>query len=178
MSGYEAPYAHPSYGQDATLVSSGIAEDFAFADTVVASGDELAEAPASQVIVLEQPVLGPVAYLPHDAAAVMPPPAGLWARLHHRVMAAYEELRQLWTATATLEETYDDGGAVLRHPDPFVRAAIVGRRVRALFSFFEWDRADVLRAAWIGLAVFVLLATVGAICLAPSAPSLDWASTR
>jgi hypothetical protein len=170
MSRYGAPYPHPSYGHDVEMpASSGVVEDFAFADTVVASGDLEEVAPPSGVIVADgagQPMLVPLAYTPHDVPAVMaPPPMGLWERLRHGVMAMREELNQLWTATACLEEIHDGNGVVIRDEDPFVRAATVGRRVRRLFSFFEWDRADLLRAAWIGLAVFVLVATVGAICL-------------
>lgn len=181
MSGYEAPYADPSYGPDLTVASSsGVAEDFAFADTVVALDDVVP--PASGILVAGQPLAVPLTYMPQDVPVVAAPPAGPWERLRHGALAAWEELKQLWSATACLEEVHDANGAVIRDPDPFVRAATVGRRVRRLFSFFEWDRADVLRAAWIGLAVFVLATTIGAICLqvgsAPDAlPSADWASS-
>jgi len=77
----------------------------------------------------------------------------LWLRMRANVKASRAEMSLLWSATASLEEG---------------RAVTVGRRLQMLFSFFEWDRADVLRAAWIGLAVFVLAATVGAIMLQSS----------
>jgi hypothetical protein len=91
--------------------------------------------------------------------------ASLWARMRTNVKATQAEMSLLWSATASLEESHDGSGAVVYDEDPFLRAATISRRVRRLFSFFEWDRADVLRAAWIGLAVFVLAATIGAIVL-------------
>lgn len=144
------------------LGSRGVVDDFAFADTVVALGDI---PPASGVIVAGPPVVVPLTYVPQEAAVVKTPPAGPWGRVRHGALAACNELKQLWNATAWLEEMHDAHGAVIRDPDPFVRAATVGRRVRRLLSFFEWDQADVLRATWIGLAVFVLATTIGAISL-------------
>jgi hypothetical protein len=87
----------------------------------------------------------------------------------------------LWRATASLEESHDARGAIVYDGDPFARAATVGRRVRTLFSFFEWDRADLLRAAWIGLAVFVVVATVGAVMLEHQSslvPAIDHVSAQ
>jgi hypothetical protein len=92
----------------------------------------------------------------------------LWARMRTNMKATQQEMSLLWSATASLEESHDGSGAVVYDEDPFLRAATLSRRVRRLFSFFEWDRADVLRAAWIGLAVFVLAATIGAIVLQSS----------
>ena len=37
--------------------------------------------------------------------------------------------------------------------------------LRAWLAFYEWQREDVLRAAWIGLAMLVLIATVSAVAL-------------
>jgi hypothetical protein len=179
MYGCRGPDADPSYGPDLTVPGpSGVVEDLAFADTVVALDDVVP--PASSLIVAGEPVVVPLTYV--ETPVVMAPPTGPWGRLRHGARAAWEELKQLWNATACLEEVHDANGAVIRDPDPFVRAATVGRRVRRLFSFFEWDRADVLRAAWIGLAVFVLATTIGAICLqlgsAPDAlPSAEWAAS-
>lgn len=61
---------------------------------------------------------------------------------------AWEEANQLWSATAETD-----------------RRAPVGRRLRTFFSFFEWQRDDVLRATWIALAMLVLIATVTAVAL-------------
>ena len=36
---------------------------------------------------------------------------------------------------------------------------------RSLLATYEWQREDVLRAAWIGLATLVLIATVAAVAL-------------
>ena len=38
-----------------------------------------------------------------------------------------------------------------------------GRRVQAMASCYAWDRADVLRGAWMALAVLVIVATGFAI---------------
>lgn len=92
--------------------------------------------------------------------------AGAWRRMRKGVRAQREELTLLWSATAALDA--DPG-------DPTLTGAgagkmTVSRRLRTLLSFFEWDRADVLRAAWIGLAVFFLAATIGAIVLRAGMP--------
>jgi hypothetical protein len=80
-----------------------------------------------------------------------------WARFRHDV----EDMHQLWDATASPDRVQDHSMAT---PSGFAR------RVRTLFSFFEWDRADLLRAAWIGLAVLVFVATLGAIVVQVSTP--------
>lgn len=61
---------------------------------------------------------------------------------------AWEEANQLWSATAESDQQ-----------------APVGRRLRTFFSFFEWQRDDVLRATWIAIAMLVLIATVTAVAL-------------
>jgi hypothetical protein len=152
--------------------------DFAFADTVIAR--DLDDAIPASGVVISDPRGGshcvvPTPYglsHPHEdvgaAALRVGPPTprprphpiapGPWARMR-------AEMRDLWSATASLEESHDAQGSIVYHGDPFVRAATVGRRVRTFFTFFEWDRADLLRAAWIGLAVFVVVATIGAVVL-------------
>lgn len=148
--------------------------DLAFADTVVARGlDETI--PTSGIILRDErcrsspslPDFAPPRARPEGP--VLAPVRLAWRRLHQDVHASREELRELWSATACLEETDDDRSGVAREADPFVRAAIVGRRVRAFWSLFEWDRADLIRAGWIGLLVFVLAATAGALVLQASA---------
>ncbi|MBX3204193.1 MAG: hypothetical protein KF764_03940 [Labilithrix sp.] len=142
--------------------------DFAFADTVVAADlDEIV--PPSGVLVSDdtgQCLLTPVAYAPPivetnpDFATRL---RVAWARMRYGMKASRDEMNELWSATAVHER--DAAGALVREEDPLARAAVVGRRVRTFFSFFEWDRADMLRAAWIGLVVFVLVATAGAFAL-------------
>lgn len=79
--------------------------------------------------------------------------------MRENVKATSEEMRLLWSATAEAEPH-----SLGSYPEQaLARATTIGRRVRTMFSFFEWDRADILRATWIGLAVFVLAATLGAI---------------
>jgi hypothetical protein len=148
-------------------------EDFAFADTVVAGDLDLDEpSPPSGIVINDETghdhYLTPIPHpLPAAAADV-----GLatrvrfaWTRMRHGVKASRAEMNELWSATACLEHVHDGAGLVVQEEDPFLRAATVGRRVRTFFSFFEWDRADLLRAAWIGVAVFVLAATAGALAL-------------
>lgn len=155
--------------------------DFAFADTVVAADlGELDEpCPHSGIVISDETghdhYLTPIPHpLPAAAAEI-----GLgtrvrfaWARLRHGMKTSRAEMNELWSATACLEHVHDGQGAVVYEEDPFLRAATVGRRVRTLFSFFEWDRADLLRAAWIGLVVFVLAAMVGVFVLQNAAPDV------
>ena len=82
---------------------------------------------------------------------------GAWKRMRTGVRAQREEFTWLWSAAAALDADPRDPTRPSRTP--------LARRLRTLLSFFEWDRADVLRAAWIGLAVFFLAATLGAIIL-------------
>jgi hypothetical protein len=148
-------------------------------------GAALADIPGAYVMPPEQPQPPPLeeAYyqqqpqpqqtMPMDMQQMMQMPLSeddpsLWARMRTNMKASQQEMSLLWSATASLEESHDGSGAVVYDEDPFLRAATLSRRVRRLFSFFEWDRADVLRAAWIGLAVFVLAATIGAIVLQSS----------
>lgn len=81
-----------------------------------------------------------------------PPPASERAPFSQRAGApfreAWEEANQLWSATAESDRT-----------------APVGRRLRTFFSFFEWQRDDVLRATWIALAMLVVIATVTTVAL-------------
>ncbi|MBS2018287.1 MAG: hypothetical protein JST00_35790 [Deltaproteobacteria bacterium] len=106
-----------------------------------------------------------------QAPAQVTAPASWWDRVRFGMQRSREEMTLLWSATASLEQTHDGQGAVIHENDPFLRAATVGRRVRTLWSFFEWDRTDLVRAAWIGLLVFVLAATVGAFVLGSSSTS-------
>lgn len=125
-----------------------------------------AEAPASYPANYETPY-----EYGHYAQAPMQAPASWWDRVRFGMKRSREEMTLLWSATASLEQTHDGQGAVIHENDPFLRAATVGRRVRTLWSFFEWDRTDLVRAAWIGLLVFVLAATVGAFVLGSSSTS-------
>jgi hypothetical protein len=172
---------HPHYAPPAAAVrASEPVEDFAFADTIVAVDlDE--PPPASGIVVSDETgraqLMQPVAY-----PIVAPDDPGLvtqirfsWVRLRHGMKESRNEMRELWSATADLDELVPHERAYVQQEDPLVRAATIGRRLRALFSFFEWDRADLLRAAWIGLAVFFLAATIGALVVhsQPAPSGLD-----
>lgn len=75
----------------------------------------------------------------------------LLAHIRHGVRRAFEEFRELWDGTADI--VYEQRAGQLP------RTSALGffvRRVLALWECFQWSRADVLRAALIGLAVFVV----------------------
>lgn len=63
------------------------------------------------------------------------------SRIRHAFRRSVDELSELWASTGE--------GSVLT-------------RARVLWSFWEWDRVDLVRAALIGAAVFVVVATAGA----------------
>ena len=157
---------HELVAHDETAV-----EDFAFADTVVAADLDEAIPPSGIVISNEAGHAHCVTALRSYPLPVDDRPTlttrlrHVCARMRHGVKASHAEMNALWSATACLEHVHDGHGAIVREEDPFARAATVGRRVRTFFSFFEWDRADLLRAAWIGLVVVVAAATVGAFAL-------------
>lgn len=148
-------------------------QDFAFADTVVAG--DLDEAIPPSGIAISNPaghaqcVMTPLAYGPAAAPPGFATRLWLaWARLRDGLETSRAEMNALWSATACLEHVHDGQGAIVYEEAPLARAATVGRRVRTFFSFFEWDRGDLLRAAWIGLVVFVIAATAGAFALESS----------
>lgn len=135
-------------------------QDFAFADTVFA--DELAEdelAPPSGPIYVNDSMgnaqcVTPLAFRLPDAGEDVDSATRLrvlYAHVRHAIRGAYEEMRELWAGTAEMV----DGGASGSRFD----------RVLALWSCFQWSRADLTRAAMIGLAVFVTAAAIGASTL-------------
>jgi hypothetical protein len=138
-------------------------QDFAFADTVFANElDERADdelAPPSGPIYVNDSMgntqcITPLAFRLPDAGPAVDFATRLrvlHAHLRHAVRGAYEEMRELWAGTAEMVE----GGASGSRFD----------RVLALWSCFQWSRADVTRAAIIGLAVFVTAAAIGATAL-------------
>jgi hypothetical protein len=91
---------------------------------------------------------GPISQPPLSARSYPPPSfepgiAGALQRAKHTINSSRGEMQELWSATDASEEK-----------DPLVRLA---RRVKTFWGFFEWDKDDVARAAWIGLAVFVIV---------------------
>jgi hypothetical protein len=143
--------------------------DLAFADTVVALDFEDA-IPPSGIVVSDEAggahCLLPVAYPPPQAGTPsVAAPRSAWAKLRYRLRHTRDEMRLLWSATATIDGRCDVDGMV--HGG---RAPTLTRRLRTLLSFIEWHRADLIRAAWIGVLVFVLTATVGAIALQVGPP--------
>ena len=162
----DAHYARRDIAEPDACGSPNMAQpiDFAFADTVIADDLELEEAaPVSEVLIHEeapQPLAHPM-MMPGSLSAPAPIDPGVATRVRFawaRVRDDMKDMHQLWSATASVASVEDHS------------MATVGRRVRALVSFFEWDRADLLRAAWIGRAVLVLLTTLGAIVVQVSSP--------
>lgn len=149
-------------------------QDFAFADTVFAR--ELEEpAPSSGPIFVNDPIGASSPQLVTPLAFPMPDPqqmqmaaeVDLAARLKHSVRGTILEMREAWEATA-----FTTVDASEPPPSP---ASFFVRRVVAMCSSWQWDRADVVRAAVIGTAVFVVAAAIGAVAVqsSPSAASAD-----
>jgi hypothetical protein len=147
-------------------------QDFAFADTVFARElDE--EPPSSGPIFVNDPVgtgnpqcVTPLAF-PMPDPVQMQAEADLAARLRHSVRGTLLEMREAWEATA-----FTTVDASEPPPSP---ASFFVRRVIAMCSSWQWDRADVIRAAAIGTAVFVVAAAIGAVAVqsSPSAAAGD-----
>jgi len=152
-------------------------QDFAFADTVHARElRDLEESPPSSgPIIVNDPVaqLGPqcvtpLAFpMPDVEAMAQAADADLAARVRHSVRGTLAEMRDAWEATAIT--TID---ASEPPPSP---ASFFARRIVAMCASWQWDRADVLRAAVIGVSVFVVAAALGAVAVATpsSAASAD-----
>jgi hypothetical protein len=100
------------------------------------------------------PLPPPQFEMPPARADAAPEPA---PELAKGLRGAWSELALLWNATAALDADPDDPRSQRQAP------VTVGRRVRTLLSFFEWDRDDVLPAAWIGLAEYYIPATNAAV---------------
>lgn len=150
-----ASVRHPSL----RAVAPAQVQDFAFADTVFASEllDDGAPPPSGPIFV-QDPMGNTQCVTP--LAFRLPPPADdldlptrvrvLLARARHAFRGSVEEMSGLWADTDEMVEAGNAGAA--RH----------FRRFLALWSFFHWSRADVTRAAMIGLAVFITAAAIGA----------------
>ena len=134
--------------------------DFAFADTIIANElleDELPP-PSGPIYVSDSmgntQCVTPLAFPLPDAAEDVDLGTRLrvvHAHLRHAVRGAFEEMRDLWAGTA---EMVDGGASGSRFA-----------RIVALWSCFQWSRADFTRAAVIGLAVFVTTAALAATTL-------------
>lgn len=135
-------------------------QDFAFADTVSAKelGDDELAPPSGPIYVNDAmgntQCVTPLAFRLPDAAAEVDLATRLrvvLAHLRHAIRGAHEEMLELWAGTAEMVE----GGASGSRFD----------RVLALWSCFQWSRADLTRAGMIGLAVFITAAAIGSATL-------------
>jgi hypothetical protein len=125
-------------------------EDLAFADTVVTNVLlEDGTIPPSSGVVVSRRHVSALAFPPHPMAdpGVVTRVRLSWARIRHDVKQSREDMSELWDATASMERPS------------------FGARLQMLWSFWEWDQADVARGAWIGLAVFLVAAAAGAYAL-------------
>lgn len=137
------------------------ATDIAFADTIHVrdldlsdTGDELP--PASGPVRVNHPEQGTQWMTPF--AFPLPPPSEdvslstklriLSARVRHGVRGSIEEAHEAWSQTS--------------------EAPTFVERVKALWSLWQWERTDLVRAAIIGGAVFFVAATIGGFAIAGS----------
>jgi hypothetical protein len=104
-----------------------------------------AYAPASQGPISRPPPSYPAGSDPGLVTSVR----GAFQRAKFTIDSSRGEMKELWSATETSDHAMNGD-----EKDPLVRLA---RRVRTFWGFFEWDKDDVARAAWIGLAVFVIV---------------------
>lgn len=133
--------------------------DIAFADTIhvrdlnlADTGDELP--PASGPVIVNDGEQGTQWMTP--LAFPLPPSAEdvslstklriLSARVRHGVRGSLEEAQDAWSQT--------------REAPTFVE------RIKVLASLWQWERGDLVRAAVIGGAVFVVAATLGGVAIA------------
>lgn len=193
----DAAYARP----DGEIVQDS--PDFAFADTVIATEDDLP--PPSMPPSMQRPLSVPPPRSSGRASASRPPPSyreqhtqqhdlaqlhaqqqqqlmmqhpahfqgpgpgsvpppsfapqgqdpglvtsvrGAFRRAKTTIDSSRGEMQELWSATESADPV------VHHEPDPLVR---LGRRIRTFWNFFEWDKEDVQRAAWIGVTVFIIV---------------------
>lgn len=133
--------------------------DIAFADTIhvrdldlTATGDELP--PASGPVIVHTPEQGTQCLTP--LAFPLPPASQdaslstklriLTARVRHAVRGSIEEAQDAWSQTS--------------------EAPTFVERVKALWSLWQWERTDLVRAAIMGGAVFCVVATIGGVTVA------------
>jgi hypothetical protein len=151
-----ADWLEPSTPRAARSARGG---DIAFADTIhvrdlnlADTGDELP--PASGPVIVNDPDQGTQWMTPF--AFPLPPASQdlslstklrvLSARVRHGVRGSLEEAHEAWSQTS--------------EAPGFIE------RVKALWSLWQWERTDLVRAAIIGGAVFLVVATAGAFTMA------------
>lgn len=139
--------------------STSRAADIAFADTVhvrdlnlADTGDELP--PPSGPVIVNDPQQGTQWMTPF--AFPLPPATEhvsfstkvriLSARIRHGVRGSIEEAQDAWSQTREAPTFFE--------------------RVKALFSLWQWERGDLVRAAVMGAAVFAVVATIGGFAIA------------
>lgn len=126
--------------------------DLAFADTVIVGDLDASMPPTSGILVNDESghsrLVLPVTYRPAIGdASITARMRFAWARVRYDV----HDMHELWDATAHTDIAQSNGTRTL------------ARRLRTLVSLLDWDRKDLLRAGWLGLAVLVFTATLGAI---------------
>jgi hypothetical protein len=89
--------------------------------------------------------------------------AGMWRR-------SVDEMRELWAGTSEVTGEFPTAG-------PLSRLVLSVQRLRVLWSFWHWEKSDVLRASMIGMAVFAAVAAVGAVAVVPQSPPSTSASS-
>ncbi len=142
-------------------------QDLAFADTVFGREDDEPAPPSGPIFVNDSfgntqcvtPLAFPLPPAADDADALTRLRV-MASHVRHAILRAREEMRELWAGTA--EIVHVEADAYAPAPSPFSHFV---RRALALWSCFQWSRADLTRAAMIGGAVFLIAATIGAVSI-------------
>ena len=150
-------------------------QDFAFADTVFSSGDLSDEPPPPSGPIFVNDPSSPHAHCVTPLAFPLPPAAAqvdlstrmrvLAAHMRHAVRRSREEMSELWAGTAEIV-------AATGAPASFLQ------RTLTLWSCFQWSRADLARAAMIGIGVFIVAGTIGATTMDLGGPAAAGSEVR
>lgn len=136
--------------------SSQVAEDLAFADTVVAD-EELNSALSSRAPNIDAD--DPMARSGERRRAFRSSTAEGGSATDGSAHNVWNEMHDLWSAARSVE--------IASRPPRATTSSVraLGRRVRTLWSFFEWERSDLLRAAIIGVVAFAGFASAALLLL-------------
>lgn len=168
--------ARPPVAPPVSIRAQVQVQDFAFADTVFANELPEDNGPPSLPIFFDDvrsnpQCVTPLAFpLPEAAADVdfATRRRVFFAHVRHGFRRSLEEMRDLWDGTADIVYGATAGEHGPRRNSAF---GFFVRRLLALWSCFQWSRGDLLRAAMIGVAVFLVAGALGATTMDLDYPS-------